>query len=193
MAVARPRAGFRAARVEAVTADAVILKSVALASKLLVHHLRGRRLAFPYLATEGPELAAWGEARPPEERNQAHTIRYAVAKLAENEVETAVMRHFGLNQVSAMNPGSLDLWPLGQQEPLFRLLAPLPGHLGVIHRPDHLMWPELTTSGLYFPTEAKFYNCQLCPREHCPVRRVPYRGAEEAARFMAEAALFPPP
>jgi hypothetical protein len=36
------------------------------------------------------------------------------------------------------------------------------------------MTPVKSVSGIWFPTEGKYENCQLCNREDCPGRRAPY-------------------
>jgi hypothetical protein len=38
------------------------------------------------------------------------------------------------------------------------------------------MWmvPTKSVSGILFPTEDGYANCQLCPRQACPNRRAPY-------------------
>ena len=73
-----------------------------------------------------------------------------------------------------MNPGSLPDWPLHEQRPLFTLLGDPASAIGVELLDSYLMKPVKSTSGLLFPAEDGFYNCQLCPMEDCPGRRVPY-------------------
>ena len=92
---------------------------------------------------------------------------------AENLLERTLLERYGIAQVSAMNPGSLKVWSLEEQVPLFELLAPLPEKLGVTLLPSLMMRPEYSVSGVFFQTDSKFYNCQLCPKKECPNRRTP--------------------
>jgi len=46
--------------------------------------------------------------------------------------------------------------------------------IGVRLNDSLLMIPRKSVSGIYFPTEIKFYNCQLCPRQKCIGRQAPY-------------------
>ena len=46
--------------------------------------------------------------------------------------------------------------------------------IGVNLTDSFLMIPRKSISGIYFPTEIKFYSCQLCPRERCIGRKAPY-------------------
>ena len=106
----------------------------------------------------------------------AWPIRYAALKLAEKEMHRLIKSSFGLKQVSSMNPGSIPEWPIEQQGPLFALLSPLPEAIGVKLNPNFWMSPELASSGLFFQSEVKFYNCQLCRVENCAHRRTAFRG-----------------
>jgi predicted transcriptional regulator len=36
------------------------------------------------------------------------------------------------------------------------------------------MIPLKSTSGILFPTEVDYKNCQLCSRKNCPGRKAPY-------------------
>jgi len=38
-----------------------------------------------------------------------------------------------------------------------------------------------SVSGIYFPTETRFYNCQLCPRDTCMGRKAAYSSELAAA------------
>lgn len=60
-----------------------------------------------------------------------------------------------------MNPRFLDDLPLSEQRPLFELLQGLEERIGVRLRPDGLMEPLLSVSGLWFPGEESFESCML--------------------------------
>jgi len=177
-AIARPRA---AARLSALTPgeeeDQVRLGQTLLTSPLLKEKLSGLGRAFPYLATEGEELASWGRAYEGIERVLANALQNAAMAMARQRLEEAILAKYGLDQISAMNPGSLRVWPITEQEPLFQLLAPLPEQLGVALLPTFMMKPEQTVSGIFFQTDTKFHNCQLCPQKDCPSRQAPYTAA----------------
>ena len=135
----------------------------------------GVHRVFPYVATCGRELHAW-----------AATIDdwlegYWAGAIMEMALRTAVQAfladleaRFGPGETSAMNPGSLEDWPLPQQGQLFALLGDVRGAIGVELTESYLMVPVKSVSGLRFPTEVRYENCQLCPRQGCPGRRAPY-------------------
>ena len=73
-----------------------------------------------------------------------------------------------------MSPGSLADWPIEEQRPLFNILGDVDAAIGVKLSESLLMIPNKSLSGMYFPTEVRFFNCQLCPREQCPGRKAKY-------------------
>lgn len=174
-AIARPRAGAKLSSLApGEEEDQVRLDDTLLTSPLLREKLADLGRAFPHLATEGEELAQWGRAFDGMERILANALQNAAMAMARQRLETAIMEKYGLEQISAMNPGSLLAWPITEQVPLFELLGSLPEQLGVTLLPTFMMKPEQTVSGIYFQTDTKFHNCQLCPRDDCPGRRAPY-------------------
>jgi len=76
--------------------------------------------------------------------------------------------------MSFMAPGSLPDWPLEEQKPLFNLLGNVKAAIGVNLTDSLLMLPVKSISGIYFPVEASFYSCQLCPRQKCEGRKARY-------------------
>jgi hypothetical protein len=75
-----------------------------------------------------------------------------------------------------MNPGSgeASVWPLEEQRLLFTLLGGTQSvnqEIGVQLTPSYLMVPEMSVSGILFPSETNYTNCQLCQRPDCPGRR----------------------
>jgi len=88
-----------------------------------------------------------------------------------------VIETYKLKKIASMNPGSADVhvWPIDQQQHLFSLLGDVEKSIGVKLTESHLMIPNKSVSGIYFPTEVDFEMCQECRRENCPDRRVPLK------------------
>jgi hypothetical protein len=172
--VAKPRAAFRLAVINRSpnAPDDLNIGGVRFKSPLLSNNLRELGRAFPFLATEGPELARWAEGLPLKKRTAAFLIRYAALKEAERRVEERLMEVFGIKSLGAMSPGVLPQWPLTAQKSLFELLSPLPAVIGV-SLSGQSMWmsPDMSSSGLFFETEVDYHNCRLCPLDKCPMRR----------------------
>jgi len=174
--IAKPRAAAKLCALSIISDDQVRVDDTVFKSTLLKEHVDGLGKVFPYLATEGLELAEWGRSFEGTDRIFANAIQNVAMRQARDRLEEVLLENYGLNQVSAMNPGSLAVWPITQQTPLFDLLKPLPEKLGITLLPTYMMKPEHSVSGIFFQTDSKFHNCQLCPKEDCPSRRVPYTG-----------------
>lgn len=173
-AVARPKAAAKRCAVQVGGEDQVLVEGVGFTSPLLREKLAECGRAFPCMATEGVELAAWALGLGSFlEQGFATALREAAVEQVEAWLEKTILERYGMKQVSAMNPGSLPIWPIEEQTPLFQLLAPLPEQLGVRLSPNLMMEPAYSISGIFFQTDTKYYNCQLCPREDCPSRRAP--------------------
>ncbi|MDR2301548.1 MAG: hypothetical protein LBF38_05870 [Deltaproteobacteria bacterium] len=175
MAIAKPKAAFRVSviAVEDLGLNRKIeIGPVVLTDQVLTDNLKDLGRVFPFLATEGPELAKWAQTLSPRDKTAAFVIRYIALKEAERRLEERLTELYGLSRLGAMSPGVLPAWPLQGQRNLFELLDPLPTQLGVSLKGETFwMIPDVSSSGLYFETEAGFHNCRLCPLDTCPLRR----------------------
>jgi hypothetical protein len=176
MAIARPKAAFRLSLIRVGETSGgrkeVEIGPVVLKNRVLTDNLKDLGRVFPFLATEGPELAEWASVLSPRDRTAAFVIRYLALKEAERRLEERLTTLYGLSRLGAMSPGVLPSWPLSSQKELFELLQPLPMELGVSLKGDSFwMSPDVSSSGLYFETEVGFHNCRLCPLDNCPLRR----------------------
>ena len=178
--IARPKALYKVAYIDARDDAAVIVDGVKLTSRVLCVNLEPVHRVFPYVATCGVELDAWAHAQDDvlyqywADLIKEMALREAIQTLNERMTE----RH-GLGKMATMAPGSLADWPLPQQRPLFSILGDVKGAIGVELSDSFLMTPNKTVSGLRFATGGQdwrddFVSCQLCPRENCPGRRAPY-------------------
>lgn len=141
-------------------------------SGLLRQKTSGLGRVFPYIVTEGRELAQWGQnLEEMKDIVMSRAIRQAAVKACEAALEKALKEKYGIPVLSSMNPGSLADWPIQEQAKMFRLLTPGPENLGISLLPSMIMQPDYSISGIFFQTDKKFYNCQLCPRDDCPNRR----------------------
>lgn len=131
---------------------------------------------FPYICTEGLELAEWGKQfEDPLDLEISRAIRYMVLKSCERRVEERLRETFAIPLLSTMNPGSLVDWEHGELRKLYDLFGELPAEVPVTLPENLFMQPDYSTSGVFFESEKKFYNCQLCPRDGCPNRKAKYQ------------------
>ena len=190
-AIGRPKALYGVAYIDERGDDYIVVDGERLTSRVLRVNVGNTRVpsgnthrVFPYTATCGEELEAWGEGL--NDVLQSYWSE-AIREAALRSATAALMKHlnatFAPGKTSTMNPGSLADWPLQQQRPLFRILGDTEALVGVRLLPSHLMVPSKTVSGIRFATEQTFESCMLCPRPDCPGRRSPYDAQLHTTRY----------
>ena len=174
-AIAKPKALYKIAYVDARGEDFVTLDGVRLTSRVLRINLDNAHRLFAYLVTCGTELERWAESMSDLlHRFWAGAIQETALLTAHAALEQHLAEMYQPGLLSMMNPGSLEDWPLPQQQILFEILGDTRELIGVHLTESCLMIPAKSVSGLLFPTEENFESCQLCPRDNCSGRRSPY-------------------
>lgn len=155
--------------------NTVDIDGIRFTSRVLSVNLDGIERVFPYVMTIGRELetvaTSFGNLV---KQFYLETIGDIALDLVGEYFEDHLTRKYGLGKISEMNPGSLEDWPITQQENLFALLGNVEDLAGVKLTESLLMIPRKSVSGIYFPTEVTFYSCQLCLRKNCEHRQAPY-------------------
>jgi hypothetical protein len=175
--VGNPKALYREAYVTSRGPDTVTLDGVTFTSRALRMNLDAAERVFPFIATCGNELdtipLAEGDIL---QEFWLDAIKAAVLGAARKHLIDHLTRVYALEKAATMNPGSgdEDVWPIDQQRELFSLLGDVKEQIGVELTDSFLMTPNKTVSGIRFPTEVDFKNCQLCHREECPSRSAPF-------------------
>jgi hypothetical protein len=174
-AIGRPKALYRVAYVDSRGDDFVLADGIRLTSRVLRVNLDHAYRIFPFVATCGRELEDWsGEIRDMLESYWAGAIKEMVLRAAIRAFAEDLDARFRPGRTSTMNPGSLADWPMKEQAQLFALVGDPLAAIGVELTDSYLMVPVKSVSGLRFPSQVSFENCQLCPREGCPGRRAAY-------------------
>ena len=177
LSVARPMALYRTAAIQALGSESIEVEGQRIDNAVITSNLRDLKYCFVYVATCGRELAAWKESLTSAvERFFADVFNeYALQKAGEHLRERIRAAHH-IQQLANMNPGSTRGWPIEQQALIFSLLGDVRGQIGVELRDSYFMVPTHSSSGLLFETRQGYANCQLCARENCPNRSMPYLG-----------------
>jgi len=174
-AVARPKALYRVAFVDAKQDDHVVIEGVRLDSRVLRVNLADAHRVFAYVATCGMELSQWYSSKSDLLRQfWAETIAEMALHGAIAALRQHLTDHYRPGSLSSMAPGSLADWPLEEQRALFTILGNTEKLVGVRLTDHMLMIPTKSLSGIFFPTQISFESCQLCSRARCPGRRAPY-------------------
>jgi hypothetical protein len=173
--IARPKALYTVALVDEKGDDYVVIDGVRFNSRILRVNLDGAHRVFAYVATCGTELWDWAESLDDMlERYWADTISELALRVAVQYLEEHLAERYRPGPTARMNPGSLGDWPIREQRALFKVLGDPESAIGVQLLKSCLMLPNKSVSGIQFPTQDGFVNCQLCPRQDCSGRRAPY-------------------
>lgn len=174
-AVARPKAVYGVSRVDNRGQDSLDIDGIRFTSRILRINLDKANRVFPYVASCGQEMEKI--PLPDDDLLRAYcldVIKTLVLVGAVAHLASYLTRRYQLGKLSQMNPGSLESWSITQQKELFSLLGDVDDAIGVTLTEGLTMVPIKSASGIYFPTETEFENCQLCPMEKCIGRRAPY-------------------
>lgn len=175
LSVASPAAAYRSAYVDEKLNDGVVVDGTVFTSRVLRRNLEGIGRVFPFVLTIGRAMDEIIEKSGKMlEKYLLGEIGNMILDEARSRLEMHLMSAFVLEKISCMVPGSLEDWPIEEQELLFSLLPEVGAALGVELTGNFLMLPLKSISGIYFPSEATFFSCQLCPRERCEGRKARY-------------------
>lgn len=173
--IARPKAMYVLAGVEEKFDRGVVLEDIRFNSRVMRVNLDEVHRVFPFIKTCGRELYEWKESKGDLlEKFYAEEISQMALEAAGEYLSSHLKTSYGIEKTSSMNPGSLDDWPITDQILLFQLLGNPMKAIGVELQESMLMLPNQTVSGIRFETEEDFTSCQLCPREGCAYREMPF-------------------
>jgi hypothetical protein len=176
MQIGRPKALYKIASAKYHDEDKVEIDAILLHSRLLKNNLGKSDIVLPFLCTCGSELEEWSQQFTDiAPKYWANTIQDFALGSAIHALETSIKQRYQPRNLSAMNPGSLDDWPIQEQQNLFHLFGDDTVRIGVTLTEGLMMKPLKSLSGIFFASEEGFVNCQLCPLEKCPGRRAPYQ------------------
>ena len=147
---------------------------------------------YPYVATCGPDMAKYGETlTDPLEKFWWDTIMQTAVGNVLRAMTQELERIVGTKLI-AVNPGSIQLWPITNQPALFSLIGGVKEKIGVTVAPSFLMLPLKSVSGIYFSGGGEFtHNCCLCERAVCPNRRAPFDPQLKAELEGEARSMFP--
>lgn len=173
--LARPKIVYKEATIEEKGDNFVVVDKIKLTSRVLRANTEEALKVYPFVVTCGTELEAWSNQYTDYFTSFcADAIKEMVLRSAINLFEEQLDTEFGLGHAVNMNPGSLADWPITEQVQVFNLLGNGAELIGVRLTDSCLMLPLKSVAGIRFPKAGTFENCQLCPRENCPSRKVPY-------------------
>ena len=175
-AVARPKAAYRVSLVEHVDEDSVDIDGVRFTSRVLSKCLLMLNRVFPCICTCGREID--GLVVPPDNVMRSYcleTIKTFAVAASIQFIGNHLKQTYATGQLSHMNPGEFEDWPLSQQKQLFSLFGDTKKLIGVELTASYVMKPMKSRSGIYFANNEGFESCQFCPIKKCPGRRARFQ------------------
>ena len=169
------RAAYKVCFIEAKREGLIVIDGIRLTSKVLRKNVDKVERVFPYVITIGNKVEE--KARACEDLLEQYcldAIGNVALNLAREYLEDHLRSTYALGGLSYMGPGSLHDWSIESQRPLFSILGDTEAAIGVRLEENSLMIPTKSLSGIYFPTETRFYTCQLCPKKGCEARKAAY-------------------
>lgn len=173
--VARPRGVSRVVQIEGRSAESITAGREVLRSRVLQVNTQNTQRIFVFAATCGSELAEWAQAHEdPVHHFTALSIAEKALKAMVKTVEQDLQNTFDTGPLSCMLPGSLQDWPIQEQDIIFRLLGEGPRNIGLRLTDSKLMIPAHSVAGLLYASAEDFVSCQLCPLSGCTHRKRVY-------------------
>jgi hypothetical protein len=173
--LAHPKAMFRVSRVDLLESDGAQIDGIEFKGSMLTVNLRQDMIVYPFVASCGREIDEVKlETSDFIHKYALDVIKTSLAMSAADYTRDYILQKSKFSQISAMNPGELESWPLSQQRPLFELLGDVECAIGVKLTKNLGMIPLKSRSGIFFPSEIKFENCQFCTRQRCIGRRAAF-------------------
>lgn len=174
--IAKPKAFFMEAKIEDRTENSVTIAGKTFHSTALANNFKEVDTVYPFLCTCGTELADYAESLPNIMEQYAFDAIMEFylrrSSLALTEAIANYMEEDG--STSSVNPGSLVDWPITEQQELFGIFEDNADKIGVKLTKSSLMSPVKSVSGIRYPSQKEFRNCQLCQRKNCPTREAEF-------------------
>ncbi|MBI2857866.1 MAG: hypothetical protein HYX90_02210 [Chloroflexi bacterium] len=170
--LARSRALYRAVQVISRRGDDVNIGGVTFTGRVLSAHFRSGMEVYPFVSTCGRELDTVKLPATELLRRYCLVVIKGLVLASATDFLTEHLRGRCGGRVARVSPGELELWPIEQQRPLFRLLGDVESAIGVSLSDTLTMSPAMSVSGFFFRDD-NFESCRLCPKP-CNGRRAAY-------------------
>jgi hypothetical protein len=175
--IGNPKVVYKKSFIDEKGEDSITLDGVTFTSRTLRKKLDSVECVFPFVATCGTEFDDLVS-----EQGNIHVqfwINLLKMKLLHDAIqylEEHLRHRYQIPKVAAMSPGSGDasVWPFDQQRELYSILGDVEEAIGVKLTKSLVLIPDVSVSGIFFPTQTDYQSCQLCHRENCHYRRAPF-------------------
>ena len=172
--VARPKALYKVCCVDNKERDSLDIDGVRFASRLVRRNLDPVETVFVCVATVGTEVEDLDPPADVMKRFCLDAVKNRLMFEATAHLRKHLEQHFSLKQLSNLNPGETESFPIEYQKNLFKILGDVEGLIGVKLTDNCALVPTKSHSGIYYSTETEFISCRLCTNRRCSGRRAAY-------------------
>ena len=174
--LAKPKGLYKTSFIDEKGKNYIIMEDKKFSSQILRDNLDSAEKVYPYIVTCGKELEKWSRKFKDNilMNYYVDVIKNKALNIARKELKKDIKNNKFQGKISKMNPGSLPNWPISEQKKLFALFNNVKKKIDVKLNDNYLMYPVKSASGLWFPSEVKFENCQLCTKKNCPNRKAKF-------------------
>ncbi|MBI4180318.1 MAG: hypothetical protein HY528_00115 [Chloroflexi bacterium] len=175
--IARPKAIYKYAHIDTRNKNMLEIDGVGFVS----HALRvfdGMQPVFPYVVTCGREIDEMELPSATTMKTYCLTVIKDMCKIAASSyLQDYLVKNYTLQQVSSVEPGHPQSWPLAQLKGLFSLLGNVENLIGVRLTDKFIMLPANSISGIFYQTATVIDRCSVCSSKTCQDRTSPYAPA----------------
>ena len=173
--IARPKSVYRVCCVEKIEDDSATIEGIKFTSHILRDKLENVERVFPVVSTCGREVDSIKLSGKDLIRDFClDMIKNTIVFAASQYVNKYLTQRFDIKQLSSLNPGEMESWPITQLRNIFLLLGDVEAMIGVTLTEQCALVPVKSGAGILFPTETQFFGCQLCPQRKCMGRRTAF-------------------
>jgi len=168
-----PKVIFSHSTIKKGTNPHLFINNIEFNNKVLYHNTSDTDECFPYIITLGKdiELSSFTD----------YMLYYYTDRIGNlflnylrNKLEDYLKAEFNILNLSKMNPGSINLWPLEENEKIFALFKDEIKEIGVSLTESYIIKPLKSISGIFFYKEESYYNCWLCKHRDCLSRKASF-------------------
>jgi hypothetical protein len=188
--VARPKALIKICCVENKDEESLEIEGVKFTSRLVRLNLDKIDSVFIGVVTAGTEVESIPAPQDVMQRFCLDAVKNATLFAASTYLRDYLTRHYHTGQLSTLNPGETESFPIDQQKKLFSILGDVENMIGVKLTENCALVPVKSGAGIYYSTETEFISCRLCTNQRCMGRRAVYE--PELAKKYASPSLPTP-
>jgi hypothetical protein len=165
---------FKISCIENKDEESLEIEGVKFTSRLVRLNLDKIDSVFICVVTAGTEVETIQAPQDVMQRFCLDAVKNATLFATSMYLRDYLTRHYHTGQLSTLNPGETESFPIDQQKKLFSILGDVESMIGVKLTKNCALVPVKSGAGIYYSTETEFISCRLCTNQRCMGRRAAY-------------------